>query len=524
MFTIKKLILASITVCVFLSIMSCSTLPTPSASTSDNTLRNPLVFIPGIMGSIISENGETKFGALSRSSSEADLALPLDTKQIHSPQIDNKHYEILAIFKAGLNFSKESNNSSIYGSVGASVPVYRPFICLLKKHDYKIDDDCELDGQGEEFWGKGGFKFGFGEIRDKDFEKPQDEKEKVITRNNLLLFPYDWRLDNAVNAIRFAKFLTESRKTINDSTKIEIEELKKSGNKEKLDFAKQLENWLKNYKFDVVAHSNGGLIARYFFYYGDQPLDISGELPRFDWGGTKEIQRLFLVGTPNLGAPKALKILTEGSDDIPTQDYNPDIVGSFPSMYQLLPKDAVAKFNDGNKPIEVDLFDIKTWLNHNWGLAKSEKKISKAYLEACLNRAKRFHAALNASPKNKAAPPETSVFIASGTDQNTWTSIFLPNQSGLPVWEDDRLTQDGDGTVPNTSASAALNLKNINYKVLGPYKAEHTELIYNKEFLEQLFTFLDNSILSSNLENTVNLNHSTIENNLINVPFTITGE
>lgn len=173
----------------------------------------------------------------------------------------------------------------------------------------------------------------------------------------------------------------------------------RNGKKGDMAFATRLENWQKDFKLDVVAHSNGGLIARYFFYYGDKTLDNSDKPPEFDWGGTKEIQRLFLVGTPKLGAPKALKILPEGSDDIPTQYYNPDIVGSFPSVYQLLPKEAEARINDGNKPIEVDLFDIKTWLKQNWGIAKSDKKNAKAYLEACLNRAKKFHEALKASPK-----------------------------------------------------------------------------------------------------------------------------
>lgn len=57
-------------------------------------------------------------------------------------------------------------------------------------------------------------------------------------------------------------------------------------------FLKQLARFIKAYRpyraplrFDVVAHSMGGLLLRYFLRYGTQYLAYDGRPPRLTWRG-----------------------------------------------------------------------------------------------------------------------------------------------------------------------------------------------------------------------------------------------
>jgi len=97
------------------------------------------------------------------------------------------------------------------------------------------------------------------------------------------LFAYDWRRDNVEAARKLAG---------------KIAEIKRRTNKPDL-------------RFDIIAHSMGGLIARYFAMYGD--LDVLGdERPQPDWRGARSIGRLLLFGTPNAGSMDALRSLIYG--------------------------------------------------------------------------------------------------------------------------------------------------------------------------------------------------------------------
>jgi len=54
-------------------------------------------------------------------------------------------------------------------------------------------------------------------------------------------------------------------------------------------------------KVDILAHSNGGLLARYYARYGTHDhLDHGIALPSY--AGATAIRRLLMVGTPNLGS------------------------------------------------------------------------------------------------------------------------------------------------------------------------------------------------------------------------------
>ena len=80
-------------------------------------------------------------------------------------------------------------------------------------------------------------------------------------------FDYDWRRDNVENAKRLHQFLLEKREYVRQETK-------KRFGVDKTDI-----------KFDVVAHSMGGLLARYYLRYGDSDLPENGPVPEPTWKG-----------------------------------------------------------------------------------------------------------------------------------------------------------------------------------------------------------------------------------------------
>jgi len=228
-------------------------------------------------------------------------------------------------------------------------------------------------------------------------------------RDTYYLFAYDWRRDNVESARKLAE---------------KIAEIKRRTNRPDL-------------RFDIIAHSMGGLIARYFAMYGD--ADVLGDRwPRPDWRGAQSIGRLALFGTPNAGSMDALRTLIYGYSITEADKPRVNLFKSLgratiftaPSVYQLLPRRESARFYDAKlEPVKIDLYDVETWKRYHWSAAfdpeiiKRELKSSikqfgasegspvaaktlalrEAYLQAVLKRAAGFQQALDAV----SAPPET---------------------------------------------------------------------------------------------------------------------
>lgn len=221
-------------------------------------------------------------------------------------------------------------------------------------------------------------------------------------------FDYDWRRDNVENARRLDAFIRDKRALVQR----EIES--RFGVKD------------RDVHFDIIAHSMGGLVTRYFLRYGTQDLPADGSLPESSWAGTRYVDKVVLIGTPNAGSIKALHQLVEGADFGPlVPKYSPALVGTFPSLYELLPRGrhgALVEVEGGGdggsedaKPAPVaDLLDPELWERMDWGLASptqdaelarllpetrdvgERRRVALDHLRKSLTRARQFHASLDA--------------------------------------------------------------------------------------------------------------------------------
>ena len=205
---------------------------------------------------------------------------------------------------------------------------------------------------------------------------------KVIpNQKNYYVFHYDWRQDNVITAKKFADFIDQIR----------------------IDYG------FPELKVDVVAHSMGGLITRYYIRYGGQDVigdnDFNEKITMY---GGDRVRRVILLGTPSLGSTKTLYRFITGAD-IGFKSIGTETMATMPSLYQLFPhplNDWIVKI-DGT-PLERDLYDIDVWKRFEWSifspivreriLAKFESKSEgekhlqtlEAYFEKRLGRARRF--------------------------------------------------------------------------------------------------------------------------------------
>lgn len=261
-------------------------------------------------------------------------------------------------------------------------------------------------------------------------------------------FDYDWRRDLVESAARLDQFIRERRAYVQA-------ELRKRYGVENADV-----------KFDIVAHSMGGLVARYYLQYGDADLPAEGIAPSPNWAGARYVERAILVGTPNAGSIKALAQLVNGASFAPiVPSYPPAVLGTMPAVYQLLPRARHASLVDAAAPQRpLDPLDPELWEQMGWGLASprqekvlgtllpgvadadTRRRIARDHLRKCLTRTRRLHEALDvpASP-----PAGLDLYLFAGDAEPTDDVASVDPQSGRL-----RVVQQspGDGTVTRSSA------------------------------------------------------------------------
>jgi pimeloyl-ACP methyl ester carboxylesterase len=259
-------------------------------------------------------------------------------------------------------------------------------------------------------------------------------------------FAYDWRRDLVESARKLDGFIKEKKQYVEQ----ELE--KRFGITD------------HDVKFDIVAHSMGGLVARYYLRYGTQDLPADGSLPQLTWTGSRYVSNVVMVGTPNGGSMDAMLKLVEGYHPaLLLPNYPPAVIGTMPSLYEMLPRSRHGVLQDTQGRPVGDIFDPDLWRNNGWGLADArqdkmlrmllpeeespEKRTQMAfeYLTKALNRAKLFTAAMDVP----AQPPESlHLYLVAGDAEDTDKIARVGKNGKLTITE----KGPGDAVVLRSSA------------------------------------------------------------------------
>ncbi len=218
---------------------------------------------------------------------------------------------------------------------------------------------------------------------------------------DLLQFPYDWRRD-----IR-----------------------KLAG-----DLRAALERWAAgdDRKFTLVGHSMGGLVSR--AYMALYPQEAA-----------QRVERLIMLGTPNYGAPEAVRTLILGNDlmnlahKLNQGNDGNSLVRRLPAIYQILPAPP-GIWPHAAYPADFDLYDARAW-----PIAGLNQRF--------LDHGREFWNLLAVSD-----PPIPHYLIA-GCNLETTTAVRIQRGAGgtggqpaLQVTRERHGLAGGDGTVPLASA------------------------------------------------------------------------
>ncbi len=322
------------------------------------------------------------------------------------------------------------------------------------------------------------------------------------------VFPYDWRRDNVENAQLLIKRIDDLK------TKLKRPDL----------------------KFNIIAHSMGGLIARYAAMYGTADLPTGARRITPNWSGATRINKVFLVGTPNEGSITSLDALINGyaigprGINIPfIQDLTRFDMFTIPALFQLLPHGGTLRaFDDKLKPLRIDIYSEKTWEKYGW-TAYTDPKFAKEfsireqvaardYFRAVLARARRFHQALDANIGAKSPvsfyllgsdckPTLDAVIIRRNGKDDGWKTQFkadgFKRSDGTKVTDKELETliyAKGDGVVTErsflTSSLNGARVRGGNYKSALAVKDisfacdVHNRLLSNAEVQNKLFADL----------------------------------
>lgn len=229
----------------------------------------------------------------------------------------------------------------------------------------------------------------------------QDLLRRGRDQERVRFFAYDWRLSNRYTAARLAEFVRHAVTRWRDRT------------------------GQPGARAVLVAHSMGGLVARYYLEA------MAGHTDGY-------VRRLITLGTPHSGSVKAVQVLTGGPTALSGR-WRRALTASartMPSMWQLLPTwHCVARGHDEPvRLIDVDLPGLDD--------------------PVCRDRirdAARFHDEI-ARAVADGGPRDYTLHVHAGTRQPTYQSLSM--DGGALVFHRTQRGTDysGDGTVPRFAA------------------------------------------------------------------------
>jgi hypothetical protein len=276
---------------------------------------------------------------------------------------------------------------------------------------------------------------GYSELVDYLTDRFTLERSTAAEPGNLLLFPYDWRLSNRLNAARLSASVVPA-----------LDRWRHAGHPDA--------------KLVFVCHSMGGLIVRWF-------LEVLG--------GHELTKSLITIGTPYRGSIDALISLANGfAVGLGPLSVNlDDVLRSFPSVYQLLPTYECVETRDGLlKSLEgVDVPNVP---------------------RTAISDALRFHDTISVAAK--VANPPYATYAIKGIIQPTFQSARINEGKVRPLRSHRGLDKAGDGTVPRPSSHPP----EWNGEATSIYMAQkHGALQANGEVLRQIFGILTGDILGT---------------------------
>ncbi|MEK6806754.1 MAG: hypothetical protein AABY95_08915 [Pseudomonadota bacterium] len=297
---------------------------------------------------------------------------------------------------------------------------------------------------------------------------------------------YDWRQDNVRTARRLDGLIERIRHDCGDP----------------------------KLKVDIVAHSMGGLVTRYFLRYGDADV-LDGNALKPTLHGAAKVRRAILLGTPDLGSVTSLHGFLTGHP-IGFSSVPPEVLATMPSTYELFPHPLNVWLvkADGSELLR-DLFDIDFWRRFEWSIfnpqlrqnmSESHGAAFERYFEKHLERARRFVWALS----SRSPPMKTQMILFGGDCVPTPARLLTEEDNGDSVVRlypkdvrhrvsgvnyEHLMLEPGDGLVTKASLLARENLnpsqprhRDVDFPVAGAFFLceRHERLTGNISFQDNL--------------------------------------
>lgn len=400
--------------------------------------RNPLILLPGFAGSIVRDAaGQIVWGGIhaegvlsfGRAEGLRALALPLSERLASLPaeEVVRELYDLRDDDAAASSIMAHFHTAV---AVSIDFPIYAGLLKSLANAGYRLEPSSLATA----------------------LDVPANPDGVPC-----FVFAFDWRLDIAGLAADFEQFL--------DASQAQVRADRARRGEPEADRA---------VRFDVLAHSMGSLVARYYLRYGARDVVMEDD-PDITWAGSERIDRFVMLSPPNRGSMQALRNAVFGDDAPFIPPFQPALVTTWISVPQMFPRVEGGWLRDAEgRELDVDLFDIGLWRDNGWGPYRKDQKKTivrlfpgvadagermrrlEASFEASLLRAKRFVRLMDQPPDSH--PPNTTLHLFAADTERTLAGGKLVKTKGRLklVFSDPDSVKPGDTSITRWSALGDL--------------------------------------------------------------------